>query len=336
MRQTGSIPSRREMVISWAVMAILAAAALGVFLKQRHYDPTILFPKQVHAPETVQGPIGSVVPSGLSEFMPPTMAPMNAPETFSPENLSDKINGKAELYLPAGFIGLTSQRFALKGDPKAWMEVYVYDMASLPQAFAVFSMQRRADATPADLTAFSYQTTNALFFVHGRYYVEIIASTASQDLIESMRSFGKRFVEDTPVARKELEALHLFPKDNLEETTISLFISDAFGFDGMKNVFTGRYRLDEQELTAFFTRTGSSEEASKLVEAYQDFLVTIGGDHVPLQTELKNAVLIKIFDTYELFFPIGPFVAGVHEAETRHGAERLAAMLSKSIAEFLE
>jgi len=317
-------------------MAVLAAVALGVLLKQRHYDPTVLTPKQVNAPGTAEGPFESAGLSGFSDFIPETMIPMNAPETFSPENLSDKINGKAELYLSAGFVRLRCQRFALKADPKSWMESYVYDMSTQQQAFAVFSMQRRADATPADLTPLSYFTENALFFVHGPYYVETIASTASKDLMQSMHSFRKSFVNKTPVEREEIEALALFPKDNLEEATITLSISDAFGFDGMKNVFTGQYRLDEEELTAFFTRTGSSENPQQLVEAYQAFLMTNGGVPVPLQTELKGAVLIKIFDTFELFFPLGPYVAGVHEAQTQQGAERLAAMLVKNLSGLAE
>jgi len=313
-------------------MAVLAAVGLGVFLKQFHYDPTVLTPKQVHVPGKVEDPSKVPSQSGISDFIPPTMIPMSSLEAFGTENLSDKINGKAELYLSAGFIGLRCQRFALESDPKAWMEVYVYDMASLRQAFAVFSMQRRADVTPADLTPLSYFTKNALFFVHGRYYVEIIASMASKDLIQSMQSFGKNFVNQTPVERAEIEALALFPKANLEEATITLSISDAFGFEGMKNVFTGRYRLDEEELTAFITQTESPENAGQLAEAYQAFLVTNGGAPVPSMTELNGAVLIKIFDTFELFFQRGPYVAGVHEAETQQGAERLAAMLAKSLS----
>ena len=39
-----SPPSRDEFIISWAVMAILAVIATGVFVKQFYYDPTVLTP----------------------------------------------------------------------------------------------------------------------------------------------------------------------------------------------------------------------------------------------------------------------------------------------------
>lgn len=313
-------------------MAVLVAIALGVFSKQFHYDPGVLIPTQTNVPGAAEDTPHPSSLLSLSEFLPTTMSSMNALESFGPENLSDKINGKAELYLSEGFVGLQCQRFALKADPRAWMEVYVYDMATLRQAFAVFSMQRRIDVMPSDLAAFSYWTRNALFFVHGRYYVENIASVASETMMQSMRSFGKDFVRKIPVSQEEIGELALFPKNHLEEGTIKLFVSHAFGFDGMRNIFTGRYQLDGQELTAFLTQTGSAANAEKLMEAYRSFLVTNGAVHVPLRSELDSAVLVKIFDTFELFFRRGPYVAGVHEAETQQGAERLALMLSKSLS----
>ena len=58
-------------------------------------------------------------------------------------SLSDKINGKAELYLAAGFARLETQRFALTDNPGQWMERYLYDMGQHANAFSVFSAQRR-------------------------------------------------------------------------------------------------------------------------------------------------------------------------------------------------
>jgi hypothetical protein len=307
------------------------AITLGVFAKQFHYDPSVLTPRQTPVSRAVEEISKSPSLWEFSDLVPSAMIPMNALETFGPETLSDKINGKAELYLSAGFVGLQCQRFALKADPNAWMEIYVYDMATLRQAFGVFSMQRRADVTSADLTPFSYRTKNALFYVHGRYYVENIASMASGAMMESMESFAKDFVKKPPGPQEEIGELTLFPKDHLEEATMTLSISNVFGFDGMKNVFTGTYHMAGEELTGFLTHTGSSENAQNLMEAYTSFLVANGGSQVPLDIALTDGVLVKIFDTFELFFRHGPYVAGVHEAETQQGAERLGLMLSGSL-----
>jgi hypothetical protein len=336
VERTRRTPSRRETTISWAIIGVLAIIAVGVFTKQFHYKPEILTPGQADVPGIVKGTPTSRPLSDFSDLLPTTMTPMNALETFDPDNLSDKINGKAEFYLSAGFVGLRCQRFALKADAKAWMEVYVYDMGTLRQAFAVFSLQRREDGMPSNLTTFSYRTQNTLFFVHGRYYVENIASMASETMMASMQFLGNGFVRKTPVSQKEIGELTLFPKDHLQEGTLTLSISNVFGFQGMKNVFTARYLLNGEELTAFLTPTANLQKAEILMEAYQSFLVTNGGSSVPLQIDLESAVLVKIFDTFELIFRRGLYVAGVHEAETQQGAERLAVMIAQNLSSYDE
>jgi len=234
-----SPPSRRESTVSWVIMGTLAAITIGVFIRQSHYDPTLFVPSVLES----QVP-GEVVPeprpsSDLSAFVSEEMGVLSSLEAFGPDTLSDKINGKAELYLSARFSNLQCQRFASLIDPQSWMEVFVYDMGTLHQAFAVFSSQKRDGATPLDLTPFSYSTENALFWVHGRYYVEIIASAPSEAMTEAMLSFGETFVSKTSVEEHSIDELALFPKDHLEEGSITLFISNTFGFSGLENNFKG-------------------------------------------------------------------------------------------------
>jgi hypothetical protein len=258
---------------------------------------------------------------------------MNPLEWFGPDNLSDKINGKAELYLSAGFLALQCQRFVQDDDPESWMEAFVYDMGTVRQAFAVYSNQRRAEAKTLDLTPFSYHTQNALFFVHGRYYVEIIASVASEVIIDAMVSFGSNFVSKTPDEKETIHELDFFPREHLQEEGVVLLVSNAFGFDGMKNVFAGRYHVNGEELTAFLTETESGVAAKKLVTAYRAFLVENGGMDILVGSNLHRATLVKIMDTFDLFFPHGTYVVGVHEAQTQEAAEILALMLAKNLAE---
>ena len=51
--------------------------------------------------------------------------PLTAGEIFEAQNLSDKINGKAELYLSAGFVRLISQRFKDERGSDLWIEAFL-------------------------------------------------------------------------------------------------------------------------------------------------------------------------------------------------------------------
>lgn len=328
-----SPPSRRESTVSWVIMGTLAAIIIGVFVRQSHYDPTLFVPSALEsqAPEKIVP--RSLPPLDLGRFVPQDMSVFGPLESFGPETLSDKINGKAELYLSAGFSNLQCQRFASRNDPRSWMEVFVYDMGTLHQAFAVYSTQKRDEATPLDLTPFSYRTRNALFWVHGRYYVEIIASVPSEGLMESMVAFGKNFVKKTSVDAHDIEDLALFARNHLEEGSIVFFVSNAFGFSGLKNCFTARYHVEGEELLAFLSKKEAPEEAERVVKAYHAFLLESGGTAVPLSTDLTSGALVEILDTFELIFRHGRYVAGVHEAPTRKAAEKLASMLNGHLVE---
>lgn len=328
-----SPPSRRESTVSWAIMGTLAVIAIGLFIRQSHYDPTLFVPSVSESQAPGEIAPASLPSSDLRQFVPQDMSVFGPLESFGPETLSDKINGKAELYLSAGFSNLQCQRFASRNDPRSWMEAFVYDMGTLHQAFAVYSMQKRDEATPLDLTPFSYSTENALFWVHGRYYVEIIASVPSKAMRGQMLSFGKEFIPKTSVEEHSIDELALFPKDHLEESSITLFISNTFGFSGLKNCFTARYYANGEELTAFLSEKEDPAEAERVVELYQAFLMENGGTSVPLSTDLTSGSLIEILDTFELIFRHGRYVAGVHEAETQKAAEELAWTLKKHLAE---
>jgi len=329
-------PSRRESTVSWVIMGTLAVIAIGLFIRQSHYDPTLYVPSVLESQAPGEIAPAAVPPSDLRQFMPQDMSVFGPLESFGPETLSEKINGKAELYLSAGFVSLRCQRFASLIDPQSWLEVFVYDMGTLHQAFAVYSMQKRGEAMPLDLTPFSYETGNALFCVHGRYYVEIIASVPSESMAEAMLSFGETFVSKTSVEAQHMEELALFSKDQLEEGSITLFISDTFGFSGLKNCFTARYHVAGKELTAFISKKEDPAEAERVAAAYQAFLLENGGTAIPLGADLMPGSLVDILDTFELIFRHGQYVAGVHEAETHEAAEELGWTLKRHLAEAVQ
>jgi hypothetical protein len=326
-------PSRGETTVSWVIMGTLAVIAIGLFVRQSHYDPTLFAPSASESQAPGEVLPASLAPSDPRRFAPQDMRVFGPLESFGPGTLSDKIDGKAELYLSAGFLSLQCQRFVSLIDPSSWMEVFVYDMGTLHQAFAVYSGQKRKEAMPLDLTPFSYKTTNALFWVYGKYYVEVIASVPSQAMTESMISFGKKFVSGTSVEEHAIDEPALFPADHLEEGSIALLISNAFGFGDLKNVFVARYHRDGEALTAFLSRKEDPLEAERVAGAYRGFLLDNGGTSVPLSVHLTSGSLVEILGTYELIFCHDRYVAGVHEAETQQAAEELALMLKGHLAE---
>ena len=98
----------------------------------------------------------------------PGFKPLAPIESYGPETLSDKIDGKADLYLPAGFKEMSCRKFNLDtAADKAFVEVFIYDMGSAANAFAVFSGQRRPGSPNIPLTANAYSHRQCPVFYPG-------------------------------------------------------------------------------------------------------------------------------------------------------------------------
>jgi hypothetical protein len=274
------------------------------------------------------------VSQGLGFPVPENLVSIGPAEFFPPENLSDKINGKAELYLSSGVIKLTTQRFRLKGASDAWIEVFQYDMGKPTNGFAVYSAQMRDDGVRLNLTPFSYRTENGHFLLDGHTYVEIIGSGSTQEETAAREALAEALVGANPDASLVFDELRLFPETYLNRESISLISTDAFGFEGLENVFTASYDLSGIEVTVFLSRRESPSEAMAYALAYYTFLLANGGKAVESKAfKAETARLVEVLDTFELIVTKGSILAGVREAPDPATAEKLGQLLIDHLAE---
>jgi Family of unknown function (DUF6599) len=325
--------SRRQTVLSIVILSMLVIIGAGLIISQNRFNPAILLKAEIRPSPDGQKP--SSPPSALEAFspLPHGLRPLTASETFEADTLSDKIDGKAELYLSAGFNRLLTQRFRDESASDRWIEAFVYDMGNGQNAFAVFSAQRRENAEALDLTQYAYRSPNAIFLVHGRYYVELIASEASAQVMRPTQMLAATFVRNTPAAKITIAEKDLFPPQALVKDSIALVAADAFGFDRLNQVYTAEYRLNGATLMAYLSRRQTPADAEALAAAYDSFLLNFGGQSIERQLPIKNARLIEILDTYEVIFSYGPFMAGVREAATADQAVELAVQLINQMRE---
>jgi len=320
--------SRRQTMIGLVVFAVLAAAAGWIYSVQFRFNPAVV--------NYLEGAAVPTQPAASAEpilELPEGLSALSPPERFDRETLSDKINGKAELYLSAGFVRLDCQRVALSGRPEDWIEAFVYDMGAAPNAYAVFSQQRRSDAAPLDFAEFAYRAENALFLAHGPFYLELIASSREPRLLDSLEALARGFMARRPVGGAAMAERALFPREGLDEAGIRLIPTDAFGVSGLDRVFAATYTADGVEMTAFLSRRTNSQEASDLARSYVEFLKAYGGEASPADAPVGGATVIAILDMVEVVFSQGPFLAGVHEAPSREQALWLSGRLAEKLKE---
>jgi len=323
--KTPAKPPLTEKLISLGILSALALIAVSIFKVQSDFNPAVV---QLYSEPTVNSssPQALSAPAAMMP-LPKGFTTLTPPETFEARSLSDKINGKAELYLSAGFKRLQSQRLGDDSASDRWFEIFVFDMATQDNAFAVYSSQQREDAVPVDLGPYAYTTANALFWVHGPYYLELIASEDSDEARQSILRIAKNFNKIKAVATRTVTETDLFPSPGLDPKSITLIPTDAFGMEKFDRVFVAEYTTEGTLLSAFISNRGSPAAATRLAEDYRQFLIAFGGK----AAETGGVFIVEILDAYEIILTHGPYIAGIHEATDRDRAMVLARSLQANI-----
>jgi uncharacterized protein DUF6599 len=325
----------RESLLGLCIIIILCIITAGILVVQGNYDERVFFGSivqkssiQTEAAETATSaaPLSSIVTEGYRS--------MGDAEIFDKETLSDKINGKAELYLEAGYESLQSMRFVNSEDSSNWFEFYSYNMGKLENAYSVFSLQRRKSGIPNDLAIYSYTTENAIFFVKEKYYIEIIAAKSLKEYSGNVENTAKNFIKSLPEEdTQEVFVLSLLPLENKIQNSEKLFLVNAFGYEKFNHLIQADYDIKGKKITGFAKECKNKEEAEQLSLEYHEFLLDIGADNIETESGVPKEFLISdIIGDIEIVFSIENMVAGIHAAPDKTDALKL----SKQIMEFLK
>lgn len=321
--QIKSAPSPFQHRLSQLLMTLLVLIGGAVLWIQNHYDPAAWRDQNAMPPVQNQGKAD--LPDGLASISPP--------EQYHAENLSDKINGKADLYLSAGFKSLESRRFGLISDKNRWMERYLYDMGGHQNAFAVYSVQRRKDTQDMNLTTHSYLSANGLFLVHGPYYLEIIAAESTPQMQSQMRALASAFIATNSVKDHNLPVLELFAQDNKVPQTTKLIADSAFGIQSLDWIYTSMYAAENAQATVYISQRGSASNALALADKSIAYWNEYGGETVQTPEGFSGLQIVFILDNYEIAAVQGDYLYGVHEATDLDFALKLISRMRQSIRE---
>ncbi len=326
-------PGSAETYIGILILVLLVGITGWVYFAQSLFDPEFysVTLRQEGNGSYRKNSLPSPGSAPAPAWIPESLIVMGPEETFDSETLSEKIDGKAELYLSSGFVKLRTRRFASKADPKSWLELFIYEMADPTKAFSVYSSQKRKDSSPVELGVSAYSTEDALFFTNGPDYFEIIS--ASKDLGQTMTSLAKNLVAAEPKYTELQTEASLFPIESLDESSVSLHMSDVFGFSELDRVYTASYGEGAAQVTAFLSKRENAREAAGLAAAYGRFLLENGGQEAGEIPGAPDSRIYKVFDTYEVVLHRGKFLAGTHEADNMKSATDVASRIYRKLDE---
>jgi hypothetical protein len=224
--------------------------------------------------------------------LPKDWSLVHGPQIYTRKTLFEHINGQAELYLKYGFQKSVFAVYQNRKNKEDQIELDVYDMGNVLQAFGVFSRLRNEDR-PAGIGLDSYLDDHSALFYQGRYFVMLYAPEANADLLRQFSKLISQKISDPSPPPKEIG---YFPKNGLKPGSIQYFPEGLLGHAFLKRGFQGTYvekikvkdEVKEKEFKLFMAIYKDSQEALSALSAYKEDLSkkgnVISGGIIELKT----------------------------------------------------
>jgi len=175
--------------------------------------------------------------------LPGGWALIDGPHIYSKKTLFGHINGQAELYIKYGFQKSIFAVYQNLKTPENQVELDIYDMGNVLQAFGIFSRFRNEDR-PAGIGLDSYLDDRSAFFYKGRYFVMVYATESNPSTLKEFSTIVSLKISDASPAPKEIS---YFPKNGLKPGSIQYFPEGVLGHQFLKRGFQGSYIEREKD-----------------------------------------------------------------------------------------
>jgi len=157
---------RTEKVLSLVILVVVAGLVAAIVLHLTWTWGRAPIPCAEIYQQSMPQPFPA---SGLADWAAPERV-----ESFAPDELYQKINGRADLYLQHGVKALWFGTYTCPVNGPRTVDVYWYEMDTPANAARIYEAERAPDAPTVGIGDAGYQVGGAVFFRQGANYVQVI------------------------------------------------------------------------------------------------------------------------------------------------------------------
>jgi hypothetical protein len=257
-----------------AIIVLLLAGVVTVYVRQVITDKGYLFEVEEAAYRDPQEQAASPNP-----FPDPVVTDWCVPREvsrFTPENLYQKINGRADTYLQFHVVGLTFGTYYHRTAPDGLIDVYWYDMGRPVNAFGIYRSEASPEAAAVPIGNDAYATGGAVFFWKGTSYVQVLPTRFDESDARVSLAIAERLATAIEDTGEDMWALSVLPQSGRIAGSFSYIAKDAFSLDFLSEVFTADYEVDGKRITLFIHRAADEASAAALLDRYVLFFEEYG------------------------------------------------------------
>ena len=189
-------------------------------------------------------------------------------EVFNSENLFDRINGAAPLFIENGFKEMTACDYT-KGDD--YITIQIYRHATPEDAFGMYSSERSLDLTFYKIGGEAHGDNGSLYFFSGSVYVKIRSSTTSNETGEAIRKIAGALAAKADPNAAYPKIIRSFPEENKIPHTEAYITANYIGHTFLSKVFICQYINDGTKYQIFVIDAETSDAAKEILNKYYTF-----------------------------------------------------------------
>jgi hypothetical protein len=235
-------------------------------------------------------------------------------EVFNRDNLYERINGAAPLFLENNFQEMTSLVYTQDDE---YITIQAYRHASPEDAFGMYASERSSDMTFYPGIGGEAQGDDyGLFFFAGCVYVKMSASSEGEAIANVFKEIAGGLAEKIDAEAAYPALFASFPEEGLIPYSQSYITQNYIGHEFLKPAYTSNYTFEGKEIQIFVIDGKTAEGAKQILSDYfkftkqkQDFsegnllIKDRYNGNIPLVW--KGSYLIGAFDSKGADFPEG-------------------------------
>ncbi|MBF0505869.1 MAG: hypothetical protein HQL09_03440 [Nitrospirae bacterium] len=282
------------------LLGLLPCIAWIFYVRGQSYDPALIDFRTAAGPATTPM-AGSALPQSVDRAAPAPAVreiagfrQVGEGHRYTKDNLYEHVDGHAEYFISAGFMGLTVTEYAAAGSvaKQADIQVEVYDMGKGIQAFGVLSDESGENPQAVSAGAMGFRTSGGVNFIKGRYYVKISTFNAKVPV----GKFARAFSDTLPSGQDSFNKVFaMFP--DMGKVRKTRYVKDGYrGLDFLHNVTEREYSTGGKKITVALM-TGSLPEMKALLSSFMDYFRKSGVRYEKI--ERGGSEVYKVLDKYE-------------------------------------
>ncbi|MDR3268241.1 MAG: hypothetical protein LBT83_04150 [Tannerella sp.] len=187
-------------------------------------------------------------------------------EIFNPDNLFDRINGAAPLYIENNFREMTSLEYK-KGDD--YITIQAYRHATPEDAFGMYTSERSPELTHFSIGGEAQGDAGHLYFFVGKMYVKMWGNRDGFE--EILHAIGKGLAAGIDPSTDYPPIVKSFPSKGKIPYTEAYITSGYIGHEFLRSVYVAKYEYAGQSFQLFVLDAKSKEGVKQVLTDYFTF-----------------------------------------------------------------